>query len=93
MLHEMKCGDGKKTLVAKLADFGLSKDIDWSHPKTKAGTLTYMAPEVGQQQSMQQWHALSAIPLRHWQCMYALYHTVWTNADQMHSCVHVIVGA
>ena len=31
----------------KLADFGLSIDATFERPVTRAGTLDYMAPEVG----------------------------------------------
>jgi serine/threonine protein kinase len=33
----------------KLADFGLAIDTHQERPVTRAGTLDYMAPEVGQQ--------------------------------------------
>jgi serine/threonine-protein kinase SRK2 len=37
---------GKKKLLAKLSDFGFSKDESHSAPKTRLGTMLYIAPEV-----------------------------------------------
>ena len=37
--------------AVKLADFGLSIDASEERPVTRAGTLDYMAPEVGSRPS------------------------------------------
>lgn len=39
-------GTGRQAMI-KLADFGLSIDSTQERPVTRAGTLDYMAPEVG----------------------------------------------
>ena len=38
----------KSSMCLKLADFGLAIDLKRERAVTRAGTLDYMAPEVGQ---------------------------------------------